>query len=461
MLWDLYNVLFAIGYTLMLPRFLWRMWRRGGYRKGFLQRFACYSAEIREKLAAGPRRIWIHAVSVGEVLVALRFLRELRRQRTEHRFVLSTTTSTGYALAKKHLGDDDILVFFPVDFPFVLRRVLRTLNPLALILTECELWPNLIRLLASRNVPVILINGRISDSSFRGYRKIRFFLAPVLARMELFLVQTATDRDRLIALGARPERVVISGSAKYDEVEADPDAEARVQKLLAVCGFGADDPILLGGSTWPGEESTLMDIFRELKPRMPSLRLILVPRHVERTESIERELHAKGLTSVRRSDLGKNSGPARSPPDVLLVDTTGELKVLYTAGTVIFVGKSLTCHGGQNVIEAALAGKPILVGPYTENFEDVVRDFQEARAIIKVQGREELRAAIERLLADAREREAMGLRARQLVEKKRGIVKRGTELIARVLLAHEEVSSPPTCDESEKEAVHTDKRVGQ
>ncbi|MCX7590754.1 MAG: 3-deoxy-D-manno-octulosonic acid transferase, partial [Kiritimatiellae bacterium] len=279
------------------------MWRRGGYGRGFWQRFGFYDRGTHKKLLASSGRIWIHAVSVGEILVALRFVDELRKGRGCPGFVVSTTTSTGYALARKLMHPDDVLVYFPLDFPVVLRRVLPVLNPRALVLTECEIWPNLIRLLKQRKVPIVLINGRISRSSYRGYEKIRLFLTPILRWVDLFLVQTDADRERLISLGAEPGKVVVTGSAKYDEVRADVDGEQMARSLIEAAGIGSNDPILLGGSTWPGEETVLMETQRRLRARWPNLRLILVPRHVERADKIAREIRARGLNCVKRSAL--------------------------------------------------------------------------------------------------------------------------------------------------------------
>lgn len=437
MLWFVYNVLFAVGYVLMLPHFLLRMWRRGGYRRGFLQRFGIYAPDIIRRLQE-RQRIWIHAVSVGEVYVALRFMDELRAGDSETAFILTTTTSTGHRIAEDKLPPDDVLLYFPSDFPGIVNRVLNKLKPRALILTECELWPNLIRASKSRNIPIILINGRISDSSYRGYRKLKVFFSRVVKCIDLFLVQTPTEEERLLDLGADPASIRVMGTAKYDVAQPGSDGENRALELLEACGINSDSLILLGGSTWSGEESILLDIYERLKKTYKELKLVLVPRHMERRAEVEAEIQKKGLSYVRRSDVnmpeGRTTLRLRSgQADILLVDTTGELKNLYACATVIFVGKSLTNHGGQNIIEPALFAKPIVIGPHMENFPVVVSDFLAANALMQVTDAKGLEEAFRSLLADKDLREAYGRRANAVVQKGRGVVRASVELIREVI----------------------------
>ena len=359
MLWFIYNVMFAVGYTLMLPHFLLRMWRRGGYRRNFLQRFGIYSPDVAQKLRS-HRRIWIHAVSVGEMQVALSFADEMRTAGLGDSFVFTTNTSTAHALAQNKIGADDVLLYFPSDFPFIVKRVLNTIKPQALILTECELWPNLIRHAHKRKIPVILVNGRISESSYRGYKLMKVFFRQIAVCVDLFLVQTPVEEQYLIELGTDRTRIKVMGTTKYDAVQPDPAGEAKARDVLVGLGFAADAPVLLGASTWPGEECILLDIFKRLKTPFPHLKLVLVPRHAERRAEIESEVNNAGLTCAKRSDntFVKCKDAPPTAPDVLLVDTTGELMGFYACATVVFVGKSLTNHGGQNVIEPALLSKP-------------------------------------------------------------------------------------------------------
>ena len=432
MLWSLYNVLFVIGFTLIMPRFLWRMARRGGYARHFAQRFGRYAPELRARLAEGGR-VWIHAVSVGEVGVALRLMQELRTARPELRFVLSTTTSTGHAVASKQLDAETLLIYFPLDIPLISRRVMRLIRPKALLLIENEMWPNLIRAAHAQDVPVAMINARISPHSFRGYRKLRAFTRRLLPHINLICAQGEADARRLIELGAPTANVHVMGSAKYDLAPASDGGAEKARSVLNTAGFSADGLILLGGSTWAGEEAALLDAFLALRTQIPHLILVLVPRHAERRAEVLREIETRRLRVVCRSALQPGFQPPAPPPDVLLVDTTGELRNFYAVADVIFVGKSLTAHGGQNIIEPAVCAKPVIIGPNMENFESIVPDFLAAQALLQVRDAAELRQAIARLLQKPAEAQAMGSRAAQVVRSKAGALEATVKLLLPLL----------------------------
>jgi len=431
MVWFIYNLLFFVGFLILLPRFVIRMCRRGGYSHNFFQRFGFYSPEIREKLASG-HWIWIQAVSVGEFYVAFQFMAEMRSRDSSIRFVLSTNTSTGYALAGKRMNADDILLYFPLDFPWITRRVYKIIRPVCLILIECELWPNLIRIANKKKVPVVLVNGRISDHSYQGYRKVRMFTRRILAMVDMFCVQSPADAERLIGLGASADRVHVLRSAKYEVVQAEPVGEEQARKVLDAVGIDAQSLILLGGSTWAGEEAILMDIYKEMKKTFSNLVLVLVPRHFERTAEVLKEIEERGLSVIRRSEVIADQEPGATP-DILLVDTTGELKHFYPHADVIFVGKSLTQHGGQNIIEPAFFNGAIVVGPNMENFPVVIKDFHDAEAIWQVPDKEKLAKAIKQLMESKEERMAFGRRAGQLVRDKAGAIGDTVDLYAHFL----------------------------
>jgi 3-deoxy-D-manno-octulosonic-acid transferase len=417
MIWWVYNFCFAIGFSLLLPRFLWRMARRGGYARNFLQRFGRYAPEIRTRLAEGGR-VWLHAVSVGEVGVALRLVQELRAARPALRFLVSTTTSTGHAIAQKQLPADVPLIYFPLDVPPVSRRVMRLIRPRALLLIENEMWPNLIRTACKQGVPVAMINARISAHSFGGYRLLHFLTSRLLPQFTVFFAQGQPDAERLISLGAPDDRVRVMGSAKYDLAPAGDGGAEKARAALTAAGFAATRPLLLGGSTWAGEEAALLDILVALRPLVPSLALVLVPRHAERRAEVLNEIASRHLSVVCRTTMQKVENP-----DVLLVDTTGELRNFYAVASVIFVGKSLTQHGGQNIIEPAACAKPVLVGPNMENFESIVPDFLAAQALVQVKDAGELRAAVARLLQNPAEAQALGARAAAVVQSKAGALR--------------------------------------
>lgn len=422
LIWFVYNTLFAVGYTLMLPKFLVRMKRRGGYGPGFMQRFGVYDDAVLAKLKERPR-IWVHAVSVGEVFVALHFIDAIRERCPDVGFILTTTTSTGHAQAEAKLSSDDVLLYFPTDFPAIVRRVARRLNPVAVLLTECELWPNLLRRLNRAQIPVFVINGRISASSFRGYSKLRPFFRRAVQWVDRLFVQAEVDRSRLLALGTPEESISVMGSAKYDVAQPEADGASIARKILTDAGMNPDRPLLVAGSTWSGEESAVLEIFARLREHHPDLQLILVPRHMERRDEVEALLKESGLSYVKRTDM--REGLETAAPAVLLADTTGELKHYYSIGSVIFVGKSLGDNdGGQNPIEPAMFGKPIVVGPHMENFPGVIQDFLSADALIQVSGARELESQLELLLSDPDARAAYGKRAGALVADKRGVVER-------------------------------------
>jgi len=431
MIWWLYNLLFPICYLLLMPRFLLRMWKRGGYAKGFTQRFARYEASVAERIRELPR-IWIHAVSVGEVHVALRFVEELRKNDPGLGFVVTTTTSTGHRIAEQRMDPRDVLLYFPADFPPVVSRALNTIKPRALVLTECELWPNLIREARSQGIPVVMINGRISSSSYRGYRLLRPFFRRTVDAMDLLLVQSPVDRQRLVDLGADQSRVRVVGTAKYDIAQRDNEGEEGIRELLDGLDMGSGSNLIVGGSTWPGEEEALLDIHARLKPAVDNLKLVLVPRHAERGREVEGQIAGRGIPYAKRSELDVQSKTG-ARPDVLLVDTTGELKHFYACADVIFVGKSLTNHGGQNIIEPALFAKAIIVGPNMENFPDVIDDFLAADGIVQVPDANALERELKRLLSDPGERAAYGARAARVIEERRGSVATSVRLITKCL----------------------------
>lgn len=421
MIWILYNIAFALIFPLLLPHFLLRMKRRGGYARDFLQRLGRYSDDTMLQLGGEPR-IWIHAVSVGELYVALRLMEEWREREPGVLFALTTTTSTAYAIAQRELSAPDVVLYFPVDFPPVMRRAFDAINPRAVVLVEVELWPNLIRMARARHLPVLLVNGRLSDRSFKGYRRLRMLTSRLLPEFELIGVQSDEDRRRFLLLGADPQRTGCFGSAKYDVAMATPLGEGdKTLDVIRFAGITPEHRILLGGSTWEGEEDAMVDLYRGLKTRYRNLVLLLAPRHVERVPAILEQLRPRVSKIMRRSSIKERPSilPA-SPPDVLLIDTTGELKHFYEHADIIFIGKSLAQHGGQNIIEPALYGKPVVVGPNMENFAAIMQDFLREEAVVQVRDLQGLRRAVDDLLCDPAKCAAIGAAARRVVERNAG-----------------------------------------
>ncbi|MDX9868278.1 MAG: 3-deoxy-D-manno-octulosonic acid transferase [Kiritimatiellia bacterium] len=434
MRWVVYNLLFAVAYAAMTPLFLLRMRRRGGYRERMGDRFGFYPGGIVRRLRDMRGAVWIHAVSVGEVYVAGQVMRALRERIPSLRFVFSTTSSTGWREAEKQLGAADVLIYNPLDFPACVRRAIRQVRPAALILTESEIWPNLIRACHGCGVPLYLVNARVSDRSAPGYRRLRFWFGPVLRRFTAILAQSEEDRRRLVAAGADPARIEVTGSFKFDVANRDPEAERAVAAYLDRWDAGAGRAVLLGGSTWPGEDAVLIALYARLRRAFPALRLVLVPRHFEKADAVEAAIRRAGFACARKSRTPPEGTP---PPEggatVVLGDTTGELMGFYGNAALVFVGKSLCEHGAQNMIEPCLCGAATLIGPHTENFRPVMSDLLEAGALIQVPDAEALEREIARLLADGAARRALGERASAAVLRRKGVVGRCADTLAAEL----------------------------
>ena len=429
MKWLLYNFLFGIVYMAMLPSFLVRMKRRGGYRARMGDRFGRYPSPF----AFPPSPIWIHAVSVGEVAVAGQLMRAMRAKDPSVRFVFSTTSSTGWKQAEGQVGPGDTLIYNPLDFGGCVRRALDAVRPRAIILTESEIWPNFIRAAKRRGIPLFLINARVSDRSAPRYRKLRWFFGEVLRCFTKIFAQSDLDAKRLVDAGADPATVSVTGSFKFDVAKRNPPKE---EELRAWIGGGE---LLLGGSTWPGEDEALLRIYAELAKTRPDVKLVIAPRHFEKADAVEANIRKAGFGCIRRSrgDASSTSQPlntstpqhhnASTPYPVFLCDTTGEMMGLFGIATVAVVGKSLCEHGSQNMIEPCLCGVPTLGGPYTENFRPVMSDLLAAAAILQVQAEESLKREILRLFGDPAARAALGARANAAVERRRGVVDRCAE----------------------------------
>ena len=439
MKWAVYNILFALVYPFLLPGFLLRMLRRGGYAKRFADRFALYPDEVRARLSRGGF-VWIHAVSVGEVQVAGQLMREWRVAEPGVRFCFSTTSSTGWKMAEKEVGPNDVLVYNPLDFPNFVKSALKTVRPRAIVLTESEIWPNFIRFAKKSRIPLFLINARVSDRSAPRYRLAKCFFGDVFKCFTKIFAQSDLDRDRLVAAGAPSDKVEVTGSFKFDVAHRNPAKEAEMREWIAANG-GAGK-ILLGGSTWPGEDEVLLRIYKKILEERREGRegregqetenddpgqvtLVIAPRHFEKADAVEANIKKAGFGCVRRSrKASATANLSTFPPfhlstSVFLADTTGELMGLYGIADVVFVGKSLCAHGSQNMIEPCLCGKPTFVGPYTENFRPVMSDLLAANAIVQVKDEKGLEEGIREAFLSA---ENLGSRAAAAVARRFGVV---------------------------------------
>lgn len=433
-----YNVGFMTFFFITGPFFLFTLWRRGKLLPQFGQRFGFYSKEVRERLKPGAD-LWIHAVSVGEVRLAFVLIRRLRAGRPDIRVVVSTTTGTGFTVAKAQLEDDKTFVIYnPIDFLWSVVHAYNLIKPKRLILIESEIWPNYLWCARRRHIPIYLVNARLSRRTEERYRRMSSLVRPLLQEIDLVFAQDPTDVTRLTQAGFAPETAFNLGSLKYDVANLDASSEKDISAWWNRTGWTSDYPILLGGSTHPGEEEVLARIFRELRAEWPTLRLVLAPRHAERGGSIRDMCDRMGLRTVMRSQLAEATEPLAngSTPDVLVVNSTGELSSLYKRVTLAFVGKSLRGQGGQNFIEAASVGTPIIVGPNMQNFEVATREFLNREAIVQVTDEFELASKLHTLFASDKIRHDLGTRARATFEANLGAAQRTANIILQSLANH-------------------------
>lgn len=420
----LYNLALTVAMIVMLPHYLVKMRRRGGYAHNFGNRFGRYDADTLRRFGDGGA-ILVHAVSVGEVGVAWQFIQAWRKTDPSARFVISTTSSTGYREALKRVGDgDDAVIYNPLDLPCFVRRALDAIRPAAFILVETEIWPNLLAECEKRAIPVCLVNGRLSDRTAPTYRRLRFLFGPAIGSIRQVQVQSDLDAERYIAAGAEPSRTVVTGSFKFDVARRDEAKERAAGSLLESIGFGSGHTMLLGASTWPGEETLLCKAYLELRRGREALRLVLVPRHMERAGEVCSDIRALGLTPVRKTDLDANGTRPLGADDVLVVDTTGEMMGLYPHAAVCVVGRTFRSRGGQNMIEPCLCGVPTVVGPQTQNFRPVMADLLSQGAIIQVADDAGLVRELGMLLGDEAARRDLGEKAARAVASRKGAVDR-------------------------------------
>jgi 3-deoxy-D-manno-octulosonic-acid transferase len=428
----LYNLLFAGFLLLSAPRYFLKLLRRGGWRDGFGQRFGRYDAKIKQAVT-NSEVWWLHAVSVGEVGICTQLIRALEPRLPHAKIMVSTTTSTGMQQLRDHLPSHILKIYYPIDRERYVERALRVLRPRTIILVEAEIWPNFLWHARRKEIPLFLVNARLSERSARGYRRFAFLFRPLFAGFSGVGAQTPADAERLIELGCRPEAVHIVGSLKFDSARLDERRLIDVPAVFRQLGWPADALILVAGSTHAGEEIILAEQFRRLRARFPKLYLVLVPRHFERGKEVGQQLESRGLKFVYRSQVTQQSQYAPGQIDCLLVNTTGELKYFYEHAAVIFVGKSLSAMGGQNPIEPGCLGKAMLFGPHMENFAAIAQAFVSANAAIQVPDAAALEEATASLLADAGRREELGAHALRVVQENRGAVERTVEMILKEL----------------------------
>lgn len=390
--------------------------------KDFKMRLGIFSKDLIDKLS-GTKNIWIHAVSVGEVLAVCSLIDSIKNKYPDCNIVCSTVTKTGNDLAKARLNDKAEVIYAPLDFSWIVKKFIKVINPKIYIIAETELWPNVLLALKKKKIPIVLINGRISDEAYEGYSKFRFLTSRFIRYINLFCVQSPQDRNRIISLGADENKVEIIGNIKFDSYVEYQDIKKEE------FGYKPEDIILVAASTHEGEEEILISIYRKLVLEFTDLRLVIVPRHVERSEKIKQMIKDVALIPVSFSSLRDKNLYCLH---VLVVDQIGHLNKFYAISKLSFVGKSLIGKGGQNIIEPASLGKAIFVGPNTSNFSDVINVFKENNALVEVKNKTELYKKLKEFLGNRSMIESLELSSRRVVTQNQGVAAKTLSLIDKL-----------------------------
>ena len=425
----LYSVLVLGFFVAVSPWFLYQAIRYRKYIGSLSQRMGYLPVSFNMD---AEQSIWIHAVSVGEVLSARPLARDLRARYPRLRVFLSTTTMTGQALARRNVPDVDAVFYFPFDLGIFVRRTLDLVRPRLFVMMETEIWPNLLRECRRRGVKTAIINGRLSQRSYPRYRLVRRFISRVLDDIDSFCVQSEQSARRFIDLGANPGRITVTGSLKFDSLDLpSPTLQSRARdRVLRFFRIPAARAVIVAGSTMKGEDAVVLDAFRRVRAVVPGSLLILAPRHTERVPEVDELCRGEGFKTVRRSELAIDAEPRA---DIVILDSIGELATIYQLATVAFVGGSLVATGGHNILEPAVFGKPILFGPHMENFAEIADAFVANVAGVQVRTERELADVMVELMSDPVRRARLGAAARALVEANRGAKDKSLDVLAALL----------------------------
>ncbi|HEX7469437.1 MAG TPA: 3-deoxy-D-manno-octulosonic acid transferase [Verrucomicrobiae bacterium] len=425
-----YNILFTVFFWLSSPYYFWRMWRRGNWLSGFMERFGIYETKLKQAIT-NRDILWLHAVSVGEVNICTQLIRELEPRMPNLKIVVSTTTTTGMGELQKKLPSHISKIYYPIDRRKYVSRALGSIHPKAIVLVEGEIWPNFIWRANERNTPLFLVNARLSDRSYRGYKRFGGLFKPLFASFTGVGAQNEADAVKLRELGCRPEAINIVGSLKFDATKIDERRLLDVSRMLRQLGVPEGARLLVAGSTHAGEEAILAEQFLRLRQRFPDIFLVLVPRHFERGKEVGRELTERGVKFIYRSEVSIKMQLKPGEVDCLLVNSTGELRYFYEHASVVFVGKSLTAEGGQNPIEPGALGKAMVFGPNMQNFAEVVRNLLAQGGAVQVRDAAELEKVLGELLADPARCEQLGRQAQKVVRQNLGAIGRTVEMIVK------------------------------
>ena len=431
-MWLLYNVIIHVAVLLVIPIFLLRMAREKGFARRWRQSLGFLPA-VAVDAVAGRGCVWVHAASVGEIVAASPIVREIRRQMPERPILVSVVTTAGYEMANRIMVEADAVIHSPLDLPSVNSRIITQISPAAFVLVETELWPNIIRILSRQSVPIIMVNGRISDRSVKSYGYLGVVLRDVLDSISLFCMQSEQDAHHIRLLGAEPKRVIVTGNTKFDQNYSEVTSEER-QKLYGKLRLDNMAPVIVAGSTHPGEEIILSEAFELVREKFPNVQLVLAPRQILRASEVE-ALFKSAWQTVRRTNLVDYAG---GKPDVIILDTIGELGSVYSIGDIIFVGGSLIPQGGHNVLEPAGHAKPILVGPHMFNFKDSYALLSQREACLTVKNAEEMSAVIISLLNDNSKARKMGENALAVIKENQGASSRSAACIKQIVMSQKQ-----------------------
>ncbi len=422
----LYDILLILFFIIGFPFFLYKRLVEGKYREGIKERFGFIPSYLKHLKEERP--VWIHAVSVGEVMATAPLVERLKGEYPRIKIVLSTVTSTGNRVARSRIRGVDYVIYFPFDLSLIVKRVIGFINPRLVIIFESEIWPNFLRYLKYKGIPVLILNGRISQKSYRRYRLLKRFFKKVLDNVSCFCMQSYKDSERIIGIGAERDRIVVVGNIKYDQLKEELNPE-DIKRFRESLGLNEKRPIFIAGSTHRGEEGIIMEVFNELRKEFGDLFLILAPRHPERVREVISLVERYGYKYIKRSEFLEIPPNLEDERDILILDTVGELGKIYGVGDIIYVGGSLVNSGGHNILEPAVYRKPVIFGPYMHNFEDIARELKENGGGIEVKGREELVEEVKKLLKDRDLRERLGELAYESIKKNRGVIERSMEVV--------------------------------
>ena len=425
----LYDLTLLTSGFFLLPYFVLRSFRKGKIRKGIRERFGFYS-KVKLAKINGRLPIWIHSVSVGETRAAVPLIRALRQEYPDACLLVTTVTETGQEAAQK-LKEADLCLYFPFDLTLIVRRVLATIKPAAVIIVETEIWPNLVRLASDSGIPLALVNGRLSDRSFPRYKKAKFFIQNILDNFSVFCMQSELDGQRIQEIGAAKEKVTVTGNLKFDS-KIITYSSAETEKTFEELNISYGMPVWVAGSTHEGEEEDLIRVYIRLLKDWPGLIFILVPRHPNRCGSVGDMIRSHGLSYSLRSQGGLEIKPGANGK-VFLVDTMGEMLKMYSLADIVFVGGSLVPVGGHNILEASMVKKAVVFGPFMNNFKHISKLLQKANAGICVQDKEELFHCLDKLLRSPELRQSLGNNGFHLLEKNKGATEKTLNVLKTIL----------------------------